>query len=53
MGCFFSKNTEICEIIDIEENNKLMDNIKFYDNVKNKKVIDMYDIQNKGIDKIM
>ena len=51
MGCLISKPEKV-EVVDIEENNKLMENLKFYNNLKNKKIVDMYDIPNKGIDRI-
>ena len=54
MGCFFSKK-EInkSEIVDIEENNKFIDNIKYNYTLKNNfKPVDVYSIEYNGPDKL-
>ena len=52
MGCLFSKIEDDVEVVDIEKNNDLILNLKFYDNIKKKKVVDFYDIGPKGRDAI-
>ena len=55
MGCLISKEKKNVEIVDIEENNKLMETLKFYDkqNKKQNKIIDMYDFHYGGKDIIL
>lgn len=55
MGCLISKEKENVEVVDIEENNKLMQSLKFYDkqNKKENKIIDMYDFHYSGEDIIL
>jgi hypothetical protein len=55
MGCLISKEKENVEVVDIEENNKLMENLKFYhkQNKKQNKIIDFYDFHYNGKDIIL
>ena len=53
MGCFFSKPDLNCEIVDIEQNNKFIDNIKYNYTLKNNfKPVDVYSIEYTGPDKL-
>ena len=55
MGCIFTKKENIpTETVDIESNNQLMENLKFYDkqNYKQKEQVDFYDFHYSGKDKI-
>jgi len=57
MGCFFSKPDLNCEIVDIEQNNQLMENLKFYNNQNNQNTknnnIYIYDCTYRGKDEIL
>jgi len=57
MGCIFSKPEQNnTEIVNIEENNQLMENLKFYnnqDNQNNQNNIYIYDCAYRGKDKIL
>lgn len=47
MGCFFFKQYDDknnIEIIDVESNNQLMQNLKFYENQR----VDLYDLAYSG-----
>lgn len=53
MGCIFSKPEPNSEIVDIEQNNQLMENLKFYNNQNNQNNIYIYDCTYRGKDEIL
>ena len=58
MGCIFLKPEPNCEIVDIEQNNQLMENLKFYNNQNNQNKINknntyIYDCSYRGKDEIL